>query len=77
MLYIIPTPIGNLADMSFRAIAILNDVDLILAEDTRTSGVLLKHYGINKSMLPYHQHNEHKITERLISELQNGRKWRY
>ena len=74
MLYIIPTPIGNLADMSFRAIAILNDVDLILAEDTRTSGVLLKHYGINKSMLPYHQHNEHKITERLISELQNGRK---
>lgn len=60
--------------MSFRAIAILNDVDLILAEDTRTSGVLLKHYGINKSMLPYHQHNEHKITERLISELQNGRK---
>ena len=74
MLYIIPTPIGNLADMTFRAVAILKDVDLILAEDTRTSGVLLKHYEINKSMLPYHQHNEHKVTERLISELKDGRK---
>jgi len=74
MLYIIPTPIGNLADMTFRAITILKDVDLILAEDTRTSGVLLKHYDINKSLLPYHQHNEHKITERLIAELRDGRK---
>ena len=74
MLYIIPTPIGNLADMTFRAVTILKDVDLILAEDTRTSGVLLKHYEISKSMLPYHQHNEHKITERLISELKDGRK---
>jgi len=74
MLYIIPTPIGNLADMTYRAVTILKDVDLILAEDTRTSGVLLKHYEISKSMLPYHQHNEHKITERLISELKDGRK---
>jgi 16S rRNA (cytidine1402-2'-O)-methyltransferase len=74
MLYIIPTPIGNLADMTFRAVTLLKDVDLILAEDTRTSGVLLKHYEISKSMLPYHQHNEHKITERLISELKDGRK---
>jgi 16S rRNA (cytidine1402-2'-O)-methyltransferase len=74
MLYIIPTPIGNLADMTFRAVTILKDVDLILAEDTRTSGVLLKHYEISKSMLPYHQHNEHKVTERLISELKDGRK---
>jgi 16S rRNA (cytidine1402-2'-O)-methyltransferase len=74
MLYIIPTPIGNLADMTFRAVTILKDVDLILAEDTRTSGVLLKHYDIKKSLLPYHQHNEHKITERLIAELRDGRK---
>jgi len=74
MLYIIPTPIGNLADMTFRAVTILKDVDLILAEDTRTSGVLLKYYDIKKSLLPYHQHNEHKITERLIAELRDGRK---
>lgn len=74
MLYIIPTPIGNLADMTFRAVTILKDVDLILAEDTRTSGVLLKHYDIKKSLLPYHQHNEHKVTERLIAELRDGRK---
>jgi 16S rRNA (cytidine1402-2'-O)-methyltransferase len=73
MLYIVPTPIGNLGDMTFRAVAVLKEVDLILAEDTRTSGVLLKHYEISKSMLPYHQHNEHKITERLVSELLAGK----
>ena len=73
MLYIVPTPIGNLGDMTFRAVAILKEVDLILAEDTRTSGVLLKHYEINKSMFPYHQHNEHKITERLVEELLAGK----
>lgn len=73
MLYIVPTPIGNLGDMTFRAVAVLKDVDLILAEDTRTSGVLLKHYEISKSMLPYHQHNEHKITERLVAELLTGK----
>jgi 16S rRNA (cytidine1402-2'-O)-methyltransferase len=73
MLYIVPTPIGNLGDMTFRAVAVLKEVDLILAEDTRTSGVLLKHYEISKSMLPYHQHNEHKITERLVSELLVGK----
>jgi 16S rRNA (cytidine1402-2'-O)-methyltransferase len=59
--------------MTFRAVAVLKEVDLILAEDTRTSGVLLKHYEISKSMLPYHQHNEHKITERLVSELLAGK----
>ena len=59
--------------MTFRAVAILKEVDLILAEDTRTSGVLLKHYEINKSMFPYHQHNEHKITERLVEELLAGK----
>ena len=73
MLYIVPTPIGNLGDMNFRAVAILKEVDLILAEDTRTSGVLLKHYEIHKSMFPYHQHNEHKITERLVEELLAGK----
>ncbi|MEY4629239.1 MAG: rRNA ((1402)-2-O)-methyltransferase [Bacteroidota bacterium] len=73
MLYIVPTPIGNLGDMTFRAVAVLKEVDLILAEDTRTSGVLLKHYEIQKSMVPYHQHNEHKITERLVSELLAGK----
>jgi 16S rRNA (cytidine1402-2'-O)-methyltransferase len=73
MLYIVPTPIGNLGDMTFRAIAILKEVDLILAEDTRTSGVLLKHYEIHKSMFPYHQHNEHKITERLVEDLLAGK----
>lgn len=74
MLYIIPTPIGNLADMTFRAVTILKEVDIILAEDTRTSGVLLKHYDVHKSMYPYHQHNEHKITERLIQDLVAGKK---
>jgi len=73
MLYIIPTPIGNLADMTFRAVTILKEVDVILAEDTRTSGVLLKHYDIQKSMFPYHQHNEHKITERVIQDLLAGK----
>ena len=72
MLYIVPTPIGNLADMTYRAVTILQSVDTILAEDTRTSGVLLKHYNISKPMFPYHQHNEHKITERLVQELQAG-----
>lgn len=73
MLYIVPTPIGNLADMTYRAVTVLTQVDTILAEDTRTSGVLLKHYGISNSMLPYHQHNEHKITERLVQEMVGGK----
>ena len=73
MLYIVPTPIGNLGDMTYRAVAVLKEVDTILAEDTRTSGVLLRHYEIQKSMLPYHQHNEHKITERLVQEMLGGK----
>jgi 16S rRNA (cytidine1402-2'-O)-methyltransferase len=72
MLYIVPTPIGNLGDMTFRAVAILKEVDVILAEDTRTSGVLLKHYEISKPLQSYHQHNEHQITERLVQEMLNG-----
>jgi 16S rRNA (cytidine1402-2'-O)-methyltransferase len=73
MLYIVPTPIGNLADMTFRAIEVLKSVDLILAEDTRTSSVLLNHYQIQKPISPYHQHNEHKIVQHLAEQLQGGK----
>ena len=73
MLYIVPTPIGNLADITFRAIEILKSVDLILAEDTRTSAVLLHHYQIQKPITPYHQHNEHKIIQHLTTQLQGGK----
>ncbi|WP_369752685.1 16S rRNA (cytidine(1402)-2'-O)-methyltransferase [Flavobacterium sp. WC2409] len=71
-LYIVPTPIGNLEDMTFRAIRILKEVDLILAEDTRTSGKLLKHFEIGTHMYSHHMHNEHKTVENLISRLKAG-----
>lgn len=74
MLYIVPTPIGNLGDMTFRAVAVLKEVDLILAEDTRNSGVLLKHYEISKPLQSYHQHNEHQVTERLVQQMIGGAK---
>ena len=73
MLYIVPSPIGNLADISFRAVAILKEVDLILAEDTRTSSVLLRHYDIQKPVTPHHQHNEHKIVQHLVEQLLAGK----
>ena len=73
MLYIIPSPIGNLADITFRAIEVLKSVDLILAEDTRTSSVLLNHYNIKKPISPYHQHNEHKIVSHLTDQLLSGK----
>jgi 16S rRNA (cytidine1402-2'-O)-methyltransferase len=73
MLYLVPTPIGNLADMTFRAIDVLKNVDLILAEDTRTSSVLLQHYQIQKPLTPYHQHNEHKIIGHLADQMQSGK----
>ena len=73
MLYIVPTPIGNLADITFRAIDILKSVDLILAEDTRTSSVLLQHYQIQKPITPYHQHNEHKIITHLAEQMLGGK----
>lgn len=73
MLYIVPSPIGNLADITFRAIEVLKSVDLILAEDTRTSSVLLQHYQIQKPITPYHQHNEHKIVQHLTEQLQAGK----
>jgi 16S rRNA (cytidine1402-2'-O)-methyltransferase len=72
-LYIVPTPIGNLEDITLRAINVLKNVDLILAEDTRTSSFLLKHLGIEKPLRSYHQHNEHKILQDLIRDLHNGK----
>ena len=72
-LYIVPTPIGNLADITFRAVDVLKNVDLILAEDTRTSSVLLQHYQIQKPITPYHQHNEHKVLAHLVEQLQGGK----
>ena len=70
ILYIVPTPIGNLDDMTFRAIKVLKDVDLILAEDTRNSGKLLKHFEIDKPMRSFHMHNEHKAVESLGEQLE-------
>ncbi|HEY8955861.1 16S rRNA (cytidine(1402)-2'-O)-methyltransferase [Chitinophaga sp.] len=72
-LYLVPSPIGNLADITYRAVKVLEEADLILAEDTRTSSVLLRHYQINKPVTPYHQHNEHKIVQHLLQQLQDGK----
>jgi 16S rRNA (cytidine1402-2'-O)-methyltransferase len=71
-LYLVPTPIGNLEDMTYRSVRILNEVDAILCEDTRTSSRLLQHYGIQKKLISHHQHNEHKAVEKVIEHLQNG-----
>ena len=73
MLYLVPTPIGNLADFTFRAVEILKAVDVIFAEDTRTSGKLLQHYNISKPISPYHQHNEHKIAAHIADQLAAGK----
>lgn len=73
MLYLVPTPIGNLKDITLRAIEVLKEADLILAEDTRTSGYLLNHYQVNRPLSSYHQHNEHKIVEHLVSQLLEGK----
>lgn len=69
VLYVIPTPVGNLEDMTFRGVRLLQEVDLILAEDTRTSGKLLKHFDITTPMRSYHMHNEHKIVQDLVEDL--------
>jgi 16S rRNA (cytidine1402-2'-O)-methyltransferase len=74
-LYIVPTPIGNLEDMTFRAIKILNEVDIILAEDTRTSGKLLSFYEIKTHMQPYHMHNEHFVTEKIVEQINMGKNY--
>ncbi|WP_316830841.1 16S rRNA (cytidine(1402)-2'-O)-methyltransferase [Pedobacter aquatilis] len=73
-LFLVPTPIGNLEDMTFRAIRILKECDLILAEDTRTSAPMLKHFGIDKRVFSHHQHNEHKATSEIIKFLNEGQK---
>lgn len=74
MLYLVPTPIGNLKDITLRALEVLKEVDLILAEDTRTSSHLLNHYQITKPVSPYHQHNEHKVLLHLVEQLSAGKK---
>ena len=74
MLYLVPTPIGNLRDITLRAIEVLKEVDVILAEDTRTTAHLLNHYQITKQLSPYHQHNEHKVLQHLVSQLLEGKK---
>jgi 16S rRNA (cytidine1402-2'-O)-methyltransferase len=71
-LYLVPTPIGNLEDMTFRAIRVLKEVDLILAEDTRTSGKLLKHFEISTHMHSHHMHNEHKTVANIVQRIKNG-----
>lgn len=73
MLYLVPTPLGNLKDMTFRGVEVLQSVDVILCEDTRTSSKLLQHYQIQKPLSPYHQHNEHKIVEHLVDQLKGGK----
>src|SRR6476659_5539354 len=73
MLYIVPTPIGNLKDITLRALDVLKEADLILAEDTRTSANLLNHYQISRPLAPYHQHNEHKVVQHLVDQLAAGK----
>jgi len=74
LLYIVPSPIGNLQDITLRALDVLKGVDLILAEDTRNSSRLLNHYQIIKALSPYHQHNEHKVLHHLVDQLLQGKK---
>lgn len=73
MLYLVPTPLGNLKDVTLRALEVLNRVDFILCEDTRTSSKFLSHYNIQKPLSPYHQHNEHKVTQHLVDQLLAGK----
>ncbi len=74
MLFLVPTPIGNLKDITLRALDVLKEADLILAEDTRTSSHLLNHYQIARPISPYHQHNEHKVLQHLVEQLLQGKK---
>jgi len=73
-LFIIPTPIGNLEDITLRALRILKEVDVILAEDTRTTGNLLKHFSIDKKLISHHLHNEHKTVEQIVERIKAGEK---
>ena len=72
ILYVVPTPVGNLEDMTFRAIRILKEADLVLAEDTRTSGILMKHFEIKNAMQSYHKFNEHQVVESIVNRLKAG-----
>ena len=72
ILYVVPTPVGNLDDMTFRAINVLREADLILAEDTRTTGKLSAHFDIASPKQAFHMHNEHKMVERYVKRLQQG-----
>ena len=72
-LFLVPTPIGNLSDMTYRAVETLKSSDLILAEDTRNSGILLKHFEISTPMRSYHAHNEHKVTDEIVEQLKQGK----
>lgn len=73
MLFLVPTPVGNLKDITFRALEVLQAADVILCEDTRTSQRLLQHYHIAKPLAPYHQHNEHKIVQHLANQMESGK----
>ncbi|MBL7770573.1 MAG: 16S rRNA (cytidine(1402)-2'-O)-methyltransferase [Flavipsychrobacter sp.] len=73
MLYLVPSPIGNLQDITLRALDVLKEVDVILAEDTRNSARLLNHFQIQKPLTPYHQHNEHKVLQHLVDQLVAGK----
>lgn len=73
-LYIIPTPIGNLEDLTFRGLRMLKEVDLILAEDTRQTKKLLQHYEISKPIVSHHMHNEHQTTEKIVQQILGGTK---
>lgn len=73
MLYLVPTPIGNLKDITLRALEVLKSADLILAEDTRTTSHLLNHYQVEKQLTPYHQHNEHKVLQHLVNQMLEGK----
>lgn len=72
-LFVVATPIGNIADMTFRGIETLKSVDLVISEDTRRTGVLLKHYGISTRQFPYHDHNKERVTPRIIAQLLEGK----
>lgn len=72
MLYVVPTPVGNLEDMTFRAVRVLKEADLILAEDTRTSGILLKHFEIKNAMQSHHKFNEHQAVESVVNRIKGG-----
>jgi 16S rRNA (cytidine1402-2'-O)-methyltransferase len=73
MLYVVPTPIGNMQDITLRALEVFKSVDLILAEDTRTSSRILNHYQITKQLTSYHQHNEHQVVQHLVKQMLDGK----